>query len=112
MLEPRAHFTQPVTIRSGVQTELLLDRRIDEDTRHIVIFCRQLNHAGDIWRPQRRHHAFAVTGDEIQCLGFKQLRRTPAGFRQLQENIHIQTGLMAGVSAIEATARWHPHIAD
>ena len=37
MLEPRAHFTQPVAIRSRIQAKLLLDGRVNEDPRDVVI---------------------------------------------------------------------------
>ena len=112
MLEPRAHFAQPVAIGSGIQAELLLDGRVDENPRDVVIFCRQLDHAGYVPRPQGRHNALTVARHQIQRLRFQQLGGGPARFRQLQEDIDIQSGLVAGVSTVKATAGRHPHIAN
>src|SRR5476649_1613897 len=43
MTKPRANFVQPLAIRSGIGTQLLLDGRIDEDARHVAVLRGQLD---------------------------------------------------------------------
>ena len=74
MLEPWPDFAQPPAIVASIQTELLLDCRINKDARDVVIFCRQLNQMADLRAPQRRHHALAVASHQIQRLWFQELR--------------------------------------
>ncbi len=44
--------------------------------------------------------------------GFQQLGRCPARLRQLKEDIDIEARLVAGVPAVKAPARRHPHVAN
>ena len=53
----------------------------------------------------------AIAGD-VQRLRLQQLGRCPARLRQLKEDIDIEARLVAGVPAVKAPARRHPHVAN
>ena len=48
----------------------------------------------------------------VKRLRLQQLLGAPAGFRQLQPDIDIQPGLMAGVTAAETSACCHAHVTN
>ncbi|CDL07799.1 hypothetical protein [Klebsiella pneumoniae IS43] len=54
----------------------------------------------------------AIAGDQVQRLRLQQLGRCPARLRQLKEDIDIEARLVAGVPAVKAPARRHPHVAN
>ncbi len=59
--------------------------------------------AENFWLPQRRDKRVYRRGKLNLTLRAQRLRGGPACFRQLQEDIDIQSGLVAGVTAVETT---------
>jgi hypothetical protein len=100
VLEPRAHFAQPVAI-AGIQAELLLNGRVYKIRVTSLSFAASLIML-ETSCDQSEGTTFLPLRDQIQRLRFQQLCGAPARFRQLQEDIDIQSGLVAGVSTVEA----------
>ncbi|MNW09748.1 hypothetical protein D3C71_2068220 [compost metagenome] len=83
MTKPRAHLVQPVAIGTGIQTQTLLDRRVNEDARHFLILCRRFDQRFNLRLPLASNHLLAVAGNQIDRLRLQQLLRTPTLARQL-----------------------------
>ncbi len=112
MLEPGTDFTQPLAVAARVQAQLLFNRRVDEDAGNFAIFRRQLDKLADLWLHSDGTTCLPSLATRSSACSFQQLGRCPARLRQLKEDIDIEARLVAGVPAVKAPARRHPHVAN
>ena len=111
MLEPGTDFTQPLAVAARVRHSCCLIAGLTK------MRVTSLSSAASLisWLICGLHSDGTTCLPSlatVQRLRLQQLGRCPARLRQLKEDIDIEARLVAGVPAVKAPARRHPHVAN